>query len=140
MSSADPFRLLRIMQSGGRFASEAQQAWHVEAGGVRQTKPHDNQTFRGNNHHALAEIAGAVERVLGHAGFNPLRALPVSAAIGPESGAVIGVQRRRGGIVHPSFRQNAPSVRYTIIQVKLAETRPVTRGSENVDGSDRSAC
>ena len=56
----------------------------------------------------------------------------VLAAIGPEAGGVIGVERGCGAEIHPVLMQDAFSADHAVIEVEQAELRPVPRACEHV--------
>ena len=67
------------------------------AGGVDGiAEPDDHQMLGWNDHDALAEIAGGKERVVRNPNADAAFGIFVLAAVGPEAGAIIGIERRGG--------------------------------------------
>jgi hypothetical protein len=62
------------------------------------------------------------------------------AAIGPEAGGVIGVERRCRAKIHPVLMQDAFSSDHAVIEVEQAELRPVARACEHVGRTLQRAC
>ena len=54
------------------------------------------------------------------------------AAIGPEAGAIVGVERRGGGIIHPVLVQDTFSPDHAIVQIQQPKPRPVPRARQHV--------
>ena len=83
---------------------------------------------RGYDHDVLPLDAARHERVGRHAEPNALGRPAGRAAIGPEAGAV-AIGFAAGGepcrIVDPARGQNALAVDHAVVEVELAETRPI---------------
>ena len=93
---------------------------------------HHDEMLRRHDHDALAEIAGRKERVAGNAEPHAPLGVRMLAAIGPEAGAIVGVERRRGGEIHPVLVQDALAADDAVIEIEQAKPRPVPRARQHV--------
>jgi hypothetical protein len=76
--------------------------------------------LRGQDHDALAEITERKERIARDSCLCTASRVLMPAAIGVETGAVVGIERGRGGKIHPVFVQQALAPDDAIIE----ESRP----------------
>ena len=70
------------------------------------TEANDHQALRRHDHDSLAEIAGCKKRIARNSEPDAAFGVLVLAAIGPEAGAVIGIERGRGREIHPVLVQD----------------------------------
>ncbi len=96
---------------------------------------HHDQMLRRHDHDALAEIAGGKERVAGNAEPDAAFGVWMLAAIGPEAGAIVGVERRGGREIHPVLVQDALAADHAVIEIEQSEPRPVPRARQHVGRS-----
>ena len=97
---------------------------------VAETNHHE--FLRRHDHDALAEIAGCEKCVAGDAELHAPPRVGMLAAIGPEAGGVIGVERRGGAKIHPVLVQDTLVPDHAVIQIEQAELRPVPRARQHV--------
>src|SRR5207244_13359985 len=94
---------------------------HIAAGIHAVAEPHHDEALRRHDHDALAQVAGRKERVAGNAKPHARFGVGVLAAIGPEAGGVIGVERRGRAEIDPVLMQDALSPDHAVIEVEQAE-------------------
>src|SRR5262249_31943638 len=102
---------------------------------VRRTaEPRDDKLFRRYDHDVLPDGAFCEERIARHAAFGAVRCTKTVAEIGPEAGAHAdpGGRRRLSGIFHPAFGQDALAAHDAVVEIELAEPRPVARAGEHL--------
>src|ERR1019366_8641312 len=87
--------------------------------GVAETN--DHQMLRRNNNDALAEIAGGKKRVARNPEPDAALGIFMLAAIGPEAGAVVGIERCGGRKIYPVFLRDSPAADHPVIQIEQSE-------------------
>src|SRR5262249_5643687 len=82
----------------------------------------------------LPDAAFCEEGIARHAAFGAVSRTKIVAEIGPEAGAHSnpGARRRLSRIFHPAFRQDALSAHDAVVEIELAEPRPVARAGEHL--------
>ena len=107
----------------------------------RAAEPDDHQPLRRHDDHILPDRPLGEKRIARPAVLGAVGRAKAVAEIGPESGALAdpGVRRRRRRILHPSFRQDAFAAGRAVIEIELAEARPVTRARQHLARSLRIA-
>src|SRR5689334_21384116 len=84
-------------------------------------EPHHDEALWRHDLVALAEVAGRKERIARHTEPHAALRVGVLAAVAPEAGGVIGVERRRGAEIHPALMQDAFAADDAVIEVEQAE-------------------
>src|SRR5450759_1046094 len=84
------------LRRGDHFLDQAAEATDIAGRIDGVAEPDDHQTLRRNDHDALAEIAGGKKGVARDSEPDAPLGMFVLAAIGPEAGAIVGVQRGGG--------------------------------------------
>ena len=95
-------------------------------------EPNHHEFLRRHDHDALAEIAGCEERVARDAELRASPRVGMLAAIGPEAGGIIGVERRGGAKIHPVLVQDTFLPDHAVIEIEQAEFCPVPRARQHV--------
>src|SRR5476651_2075530 len=88
---------LRFLRRCDNLAHQTPEAADVAGRIDGIAEPNDDELLRWQDDDALAEIAGCKKRVARNAETDAALGVRMLAAIGPEPGAVVGVERRRGG-------------------------------------------
>src|ERR1041385_3324014 len=94
------------------LAHEAAEAADVTGRIDRVAEAHDHHVLGRQDDDTLAEVAGGEEGVARNAHCDAAFGVRMLAAIGPETGAVVGVQRRGCGQVYPVLMQQTSSANH----------------------------
>src|ERR1700686_1595995 len=97
-------------------------------------KPYDNQIVRRNDHGVLAAGARHVVSVSGH-GKSAVAVDPEKAAI---NGPAVGDPSRRQSAdeLDESLREDPMPIPYAVLQIQIAQARPIARAGKIVDLSE----
>src|SRR5262249_31648121 len=93
-----------------------------------------HQFFRRHDHHILTNRALGEEGIARNATFDAIVSAKTVAMVGPKAGAHADPRagRQRGGILHPALGQDALAANDTVVEIELAEARPVARAGEHL--------
>src|SRR5436309_749413 len=105
----------------------------------RTAEPDDDEPFGGHDDHILPDRAFGEISVARPAVFGAVAGTKAVAEIGPEARALPdpGVRRWRRRIFHPAFGEDAFAAGDTVIEIELAEARPVARTRQHLAGCFR---